>query len=92
MRFQLWQLMLVWAVVFVVVVLPLLMGNFYFTEGEVLQKIQRQEPTAAGVVDVSRNIIAYSEVIVKLADETERAFFVDSCITFNVKVHPKQTW
>ena len=64
-------------------------GNFYFTESDVLRKIQLVDSSAEKVLDVNRNIYSYSEVIIGYPNDEHKTWLVDSCVTFSATVKPK---
>ncbi|MDP3769339.1 MAG: hypothetical protein Q8R40_00150 [bacterium] len=63
-----------------------MMGNVWYTQEGVLQKIRLQHPETTEIVDTQRNIFAYSVITVK-EGETVKKYYLDTDILFNYELH-----
>jgi prepilin-type N-terminal cleavage/methylation domain-containing protein len=76
----------------VLVVLPLIIvrANFYYSEPEVLRKIQVENPSIEKIVDSTRNCIAYSEIVVADKEGNKTTYLLDTNVLLNYKLKIKK--
>lgn len=91
--FTLIELLVLFAIIailcFLLLVIPLLCGNFWFTYEGVLTKIQFAEnPEAEKIVDVNRNVYSYSEITVRNKDGSNSKYNLDTCILYSYRLIP----
>ena len=64
-----------------------LTGNFWYTEQGVLEKIRLNNPKATLIIDHSREIWSYSEIIVEENGES-KTYYLDTDMFFNYEIRP----
>jgi competence protein ComGC len=72
------------------IILSLAKANIYYTEADVLKKLQVENPSIEKIVDSTRNCVAYSEILVVDKQGNKTTYLLDTNILFNYKLKPKQ--
>lgn len=62
-------------------------GNYWFTEDSALTAIQFENPEAAKVVKVERNVFDYSTLVVEDAEGVRYTYDLDTSVLWNHEVH-----
>jgi len=71
-----------------VIVLTVIMGNFWFKDQSLLRKLQVKRPGIVQLLDTNRKIWRYSVITVKEGGATKE-YYLDSNILFDYKLSPK---
>lgn len=69
--------------------IPILCGNFYFTEDGVLRELKVDHPQATEILKVKRNVLNNSIITVKESGE-RKSYGLDTNILFNYKFEPAE--
>lgn len=68
----------------------LVSSNMWYTKNSVLNDIKSKYPEISNVLQINRNLLSYSEIIVQEGEKIN-TYYLDSNLFFDYKFHKKES-